>query len=288
MATRRVAWWTERAGTYLAWRPEWPVVVVVAASWVALALGLPGGHQHASTDPTGLGPSGATDMSGMSGMSGMHHHDHAISGVSQAAGATGSGSSIVLLLGWMLMCAAMMLPLALPAARHVAANTFAPRRPRALVVFVAAYLAPYLLLGLLLPLLDAALPGRDVGTGLLVGVGLLVAAAWQVSAWKRWAVLQCSGTVPLPPGGLSADRACAEFGVRQSLRCLAACWPLMTLMGLLMVVPTTLPDAAVLGGMAAVTALGVAESRSRRRRQLIPLLAAPLAAVGALAWLALA
>ena len=186
------------------------------------------------------------------------------------------------------MCAAMMLPLALPAARHVAVNTFAPRRPRALAVFVAAYLLPYVLLGLLLPLLDAALPGRDVGTGLLVGVGLLVAAAWQLSAWKRWAVLQCSETVPLPPGGLSADRACAEFGVRQSLRCLAACWPLMTLMGLLMVVPTTLPDAAVLGGMAAVAVLGVAESRSRRRRQLIPLLAAPLAAVGALAWLALA
>src|SRR5262245_57621725 len=229
-------------------------------------------------------------------MSGMHHHGQTMTGMpgmsgtdmTTAATSAGHAGTTGLLVGWALMCAAMMLPLALPAARHVAVNSFSPRRARALAVFVAAYLGVFIAPGLLLPLLDVALPGRDVHAGALVGLGLLLAAAWQVTAWKRWAVLSCSGTVPLPPAGLAADRACAEFGLRQGLRCLAACWPLMVLMAVVMVVPTTLPGSLVLVGMALATPMTVAESRWRRRRQLIPLLAAPLAAAGALAWVALA
>jgi predicted metal-binding membrane protein len=268
-----VAWWAEDVGTYLAWRPEWPVVVVTATAWAALLLGVPGGHHHASA-----GTAAPTTGS----MSGMHQH-----GTGTSAAATDVATA-GLLLGWALMCAAMMLPLALPAARHVAVNTFQPRRPRALGVFVLAYLLPFLSLGLLLPLADVAFPGRDVRTGVVVGLGLLLAALWQVTVWKRWAVLSCSETVPLPPGGLAADRACAEFGVRQGLRCLAACWPLMALMGVLMVLPSTLSDTALLTGMAIATGMTVAESRSRRRRELIPVLAAPLVAAGVLAWVTLA
>jgi predicted metal-binding membrane protein len=269
-----VAWWAEDVGTYLAWRPEWPVVVVTAAAWVALLLGVPGAHRHSAGSASGA-----------------HQHGHAMAGMGAPGAdveATTQAGTAGLLLGWALMCAAMMLPLALPAARHVAANTFRPRRPRALTVFAIAYLVPLLSLGLLLPPADVAIPGRDVRTGVLVGLGLLLAALWQVSVWKRWAVLSCSETVPLPPGGLAADRACAEFGVRQGLRCLAACWPLMALMGVVMVVPTTLSHTALLAGMAVGTAMSVAESRSRRRREIIPVLAAPLVVAAALAWVTLA
>ena len=207
------------------------------------------------------------------------------------AAAGGHVGAAALLAAAALMCVAMMLPLALPAARHVGVNTFRPRRLRALAVFGTAFLLPFVALGLLLPLAAVLVdraggPGAD--SGLVVGIGLLVAAAWQATTWKRWAVLSCSETVPLPPAGLAADRACAEFGIRQGLRCLAACWPLMALMGVVMVVPTGVPQTVVLAGMALVTAMTVAESRSRRRRQLIPLLAAPLAVAGALAWVALA
>ncbi len=233
-----------RAGVvadWLAWRPEWPVAALAAVAWVMLtshAVGAP------AAAPTGTG------------------HLHHLSGTT---------TPVMSLTWWAVMCVAMMLPLALPPARHVGLNS--PHRHRfvGVVLFTTAFLVPWVVLGaVLLPLSVIALSGGATGAG-LGAVLLAVAAGWQLSPWKRQAVLSCSRSVPLAPFGLRAVSSRVEFGVRQSLRCMAACWPLMALM-------VALPHGT--GGLLAmgvVTVAMVAEMRARRRRQLIPRLAAPMA-----------
>lgn len=228
----------EAMSTYLAWRPEWPLVLVVGAAWVALL-----------SSELGAGRS----------MEAMQPHQ------------TMAGSlDRQWVVSWTLMCVAMMLPLALPGARHVAVNSFDWRRWRATAVFASAFVLPWVAFGVLALLGVHALQARGVTATDLGTVVLLSAAVWQLTSWKRRAVLSCSRTVPLPPFGWRADAACAEFGLRQSLRCMLGCWPLMTLMA---VAPH---GAGGLWLMTALTVLMTVESRSRARRRLIPWLAVPL------------
>ncbi len=181
----------------LRWTPEWPVAALAALAWVAMAAGIgmpsgPPGHEH-------------------------HMHSH--------------GSVPAQLPGWGLMTLAMMLPVALPAVRHVALNSVRRRRTRAMVDFVLAYVAVWLVFGL------AAIAGYRVvtmtlmlGDRTLLVLALYFAMAWQLTRTKRRAILGCKRTVPLPPQGLHADVACARFGVLQAVRCLRSCWAMMLVM----------------------------------------------------------
>jgi predicted metal-binding membrane protein len=238
-----------QVSAYLAWRPEWPLVALVAVAWAALAVD----HLPADSSP-------------------VHHHAMAMPSPSVSAAVSPSWS----LSAWALMCVAMMLPLGLPAARHVATNSFRSRRVRATGVFSVAFLAPWVCVGVVALPAAAELEARGVSRPSLAVALLIVAGVWQLTPWKRQAVLSCSRTVPLPPVGLRSDAACAEFGVRQALRCLLACWPLMALMA---VTPHTLLGLAV---MAAATGVMVAEMRTRSRRRLIPMLAVPMLVTAAL------
>ena len=167
------------------------------------------------------------------------------------------------------MSVAMMVPVTLPAVRHVGLNSIRRRRRWAMVVYVASYVAVWVLFGVLALALLWAL--RSTGPDerqLVVGV-LVIATLWQLTAWKRRAVLACQRTVPLPPTGWRADYGCAHFGVRQAGRCVISCWPLMVLM-------------AVIGHgnlivMAALTAGIVAEQRVLAGRRLIALFGGALA-----------
>jgi predicted metal-binding membrane protein len=238
-----------RAGAvadWLSWRPEWPVAALAAAAWGMLA-------SQAAHAPTVVA----------TGTGHLHH-------------LPATGSPAMSLTAWTVMSAAMMLPLSLPAARHVGLNSPHHHRFVGVVLFTTAFLVPWVVLGaVLLPLGDVALSGGATGAGL--GAVLLAAAAgWQLSPWKRQAVLSCSRSVPLAPFGLRAVSSRVEFGGRQSLRCMAACWPLMALM---VVLPHS-PGGLLAMGL--VTVALVAEMRARRRRLLIPWLAVPMA-VAALA-----
>jgi predicted metal-binding membrane protein len=255
--------------SWLAWHPEWPLYPVVTAAWALLArhhLGPMSGHQMTATDPLpGMPPS--PDMT--HDMAGMAH------GAASSAGTVASVATD--LTHWSLMTVAMMLPLAFPAARHVVVNSFRQRRPRALAVFAVCFVLPWLALGWgLVEVADRF--ATDVPAAGLAAVLLLVAALWQVSPWKLEAVLSCSRTVPLPPAGIDADRACAWFGLRQSLRCLAACAPLMAVM------VVAVPGPWGLVAMAAASAFMLAETRSLQRARLVPLLAWPLLLAAALTW----
>jgi len=139
-----------------------------------------------------------------------------------ASGAVGRA-----LLDWALMTLAMMTPLTLPLLRHVVARSFLSRRHRAAALFLAAALAPWLLLGLVgLPLLAAA-PAWVVGAPLLAACGLLLSAAWQLSPMKRAALRRCHLTLPLAAHGKRADMDCVRQGLAYAGACISSCWVLM-------------------------------------------------------------
>jgi predicted metal-binding membrane protein len=239
-----------RAAIALAWRPEWPFTVVVAMAWVAMAL------IHALPAPEG------------------GHAAHGSHGETSATAVIG-----VAIGGWALMSVAMMVPVTLPAIRHVGLNSIRRRRQWAMAVYVASYLAVWVMFGVLTLTLVWAL--RSTGSGstgpddhqLVVGA-LTIATGWQLTTWKRRAVLACQRTVPLPPTGWRADYGCAHFGIRQAGRCVLSCWPLMLLMAVL--------GHSNLVVVAALTVGIVAERRALARKRLIVLFAAGLAV--ATAW----
>lgn len=219
-----------RATIALAWRPEWPLAVVVAMAWVALAV-IPSSTSH--------------------------HGSHSAASASAMIG------------GWALMSVAMMVPVTLPAVRHVGLNSIRRRRCWAMAVYVASYLAVWVMFGALALALVPALRSTGLGDHQLVVGALAVATMWQLTRWKRRAVVACQRTVPLPPTGWRADYGCAHFGVRQAGRCVISCWPLMLLM-------------AVVGHtnlvvMAALTVGIVAERRISAERRPLALLAGALA-----------
>lgn len=169
---------------------------------------------------------------------------------------------------WTLMSVAMMLPLALPAARHVGLNSLRSRRGRAMGLYAAAYLLVWVGFGVLA--LAVSAPAVRSPTALAVPAVLLLAAGWQLTPYKRRAILACRRTVPLPPVGRRADAACLRFGLLQAWRCVVSCWPVM----LLMAVAGHLHVAV----MAALTAALLAEERSKRATDVLRPLAVAFAA----------
>ena len=214
------------------WRPEWRVAAVAAAAWLALFAGL--GMQHEAP----------------------------------AAGHSAAGM-LAWLPGWLMMVTAMMVPLTLPAVRHLALNSVRGRRRRAMALFTAAYVVAWVAFGVAALGVDhllsehAGLPDRAV-----LAMALGVAAAWQLTRAKRRALFACGRTVPLPPFGRRADAGSVRYALLQARRCLQSCWALM----LVMVV------AGSLAWMVVLTALVVAEELTIRGRRLTRPAAALLAA----------
>lgn len=198
---------TQRVAVALAWRPEWPVVVVVAMAWVTLVV------IHASSSPSSS--------------------SHAAHGGTAAPAALGAAVGGWALMSWALMSVAMMVPVTLPAVRHVALNSIRRRQRRAMALYVGSYLAVWVVFGVLALALVWALSATGPDQRLLVLGALVLAALWQLTKWKRRAVVACQRTVPLPPAGWRADRGCVRFGVRQAGRCVVSCWPLMLLMAVI-------------------------------------------------------
>lgn len=118
------------------------------------------------------------------------------------------------------MAAAMMLPLVWRHAGLIAQRSLWRRRHRAIALFVAAYLAVWFVYGVLAA---TALRGRLLNAGVL----LLLAAVWQLTPWKRFALAACHRTIPLAPLGWKADRDCLRYGLRVAGNCLLSCWALM-------------------------------------------------------------
>jgi predicted metal-binding membrane protein len=131
--------------------------------------------------------------------------------------------------GWALMVAAMMSPLVIAPLRHVHDRSFARRRARSMLLFVAGYAAVWMIAGVGLQAM--ALAARWATPASLAGLGLAAAAAilWQVSPAKQWCLNRCHRRPPLAAFGAAADHDAFGFGLTNGAACVGACWALMSL-----------------------------------------------------------
>jgi predicted metal-binding membrane protein len=131
---------------------------------------------------------------------------------------------------WALMVAAMMAPLLLAPLRHVRDRSFARRRARATLLFVAGYAAAWMMAGVALQAI--ALAALWAMPAPVIGLGLVAAAAmaWQVSPAKQWCLNRCHRRPQLAAFGAAADFDAATFGLTNGAACVGTCWALMLLM----------------------------------------------------------
>lgn len=134
-----------------------------------------------------------------------------------------------------LMTAAMMGPLALPVARHVAQNSLRARRGQAVLLFLGSYLAVWTTFSLaalaIIAVGGAAAVSRATGPWLVLAL-VAIAVGWQLSATKRRILRTCQRPIPLPARGRAATVGSIRFGVVFGGRCIASCWALMLLLAI--------------------------------------------------------
>jgi predicted metal-binding membrane protein len=179
----------------LAWRhPEWWSLALSAVCWIVLLVETrPPDQVHAS----GAHAIGAA---------------HAIGGLRE----------------WALMVIAMMFPLAITPVRVTAERSLWRRRHRAIAEFLAGYVLVWLVVGAIGIWVLTTLPVVSwLGSNLSTGLGLLVAAAWQLAPAKRRALRACHRTAPLAGRGWRADRDCLAYGITSGGRCVLNCWAMM-------------------------------------------------------------
>jgi predicted metal-binding membrane protein len=238
------------------------LVAAIAGAWIAVVAIAVAAISGGSGDGAGMsgmpGMGGMAGMAGMQGMAGMTGSERA--GVSAAHHSVLLGGSTIAALGmWTLMVAAMMLPTALPAVRHVAANTLRRRRPRAMATFAAAYLLIWVAFG---ALVLAAAPAWSWLDRTAVAAGALtVAAVWQLTPFKLRALRDCHRPSSLPPTGRRATAGVLRFAWRNGGACVRSCWAMM----LAMAVAST----ATTFWMVAITGFVLVEKLAPRPRQAI-------------------
>ncbi|MEV0670204.1 DUF2182 domain-containing protein [Mycobacterium sp. NPDC050441] len=212
-AWRRL-WWTH---------PELSVLTVSVAAWLGVAelhLMMPshGGTQHCSTLPhTAAHRHGAIRLDAIADRC--------------AAMSSGAPEFPVSLGLWVVMAAAMMLPTTLPIARSISMNGRWNRRHRSQALFALGYLAVWSVFGAVVLGIVWFAGSKDVGVPVISGV-LAVAAAWELTRRKRFFLRACHRVHALPADGRRADRACVDEGLRNGLRCVGACGPMMLPMAL--------------------------------------------------------
>jgi predicted metal-binding membrane protein len=127
------------------------------------------------------------------------------------------------------MAVGMMVPLALPAARHVARNSLRRRRVEAVLAFLGAFASIWIVVALGVELLASVggwlLPVSPEPLVLATGAAI----AWHWTPWRRRALRACARSRPLPPEGWPAREACLAFGATVGGRCAVTCWPAMLL-----------------------------------------------------------
>ncbi|AGK51723.1 hypothetical protein BTI_3838 [Burkholderia thailandensis MSMB121] len=128
-----------------------------------------------------------------------------------------------------MMVAAMMAPLAAAPLRHVLERSFARRRMRAALLFVAGYAAVWLVAWIGLQIVAIAFTWVMPGPVARTGAGLALALLWQASPAKQGFLNVCHRRPPLAAFGVAADRDALRFGLASGVSCAGNCWALMLL-----------------------------------------------------------
>ena len=194
-----VPWRGSRLGGALAARPEWWVYLLSAGAWAGLGVTI--------LDP---------------GTSAGHgHHAH---------GVQGAASSVTLDSAfYLLMVAAMMLPLVAPAVRYVVRATLWRRRHRMAAYYVAGFGATWAAFGVSAVGARTALHIPVDHAGWIAGAAAL-AALWQAQRVRRRALKRCGDRPGLGLSGWRASCRALQAGGRHGVRCVATCGPSMLLM----------------------------------------------------------
>jgi predicted metal-binding membrane protein len=215
------------------------ILVVVAVAWILLIAVLASDPiRHAPAGARAAGGGSSTWIAGLPGKFGMAEVCELTGtpAVQHLGDMPGGHSAMMLGYGvapavamWALMVVAMMLPAAIPAARHLAVNSLRWRRRRAVVTFLAVFLLVWVGLGVLLAAISTLWSSIDGGA--VSATALALAAGWQLTVHKRRALRDCHRPSPLPPHGWRATAGVIRFASLNSLACLRSCWAMMVAMG---------------------------------------------------------
>ena len=133
-----------------------------------------------------------------------------------------------LTVGWALMLTAMMGPLLIAPVRHVHDRSFASRRARAIVLFLAGYAAIWIAAGVIF--LTVALLVRLVAPESWITALVVVAAlVWQLSPAKQACLNRGHAHPELAAFGPAANVDALRFGITHGVWCIGSCWALMLL-----------------------------------------------------------
>lgn len=211
------------ARRFLDRHPEWPVLLAAAAAWAAL-LG-------ARSPTPGSGARGPVPVSAHHASPGVQGGGWSSAWLDPASVATGWADGVHGFVPgvaagwghWALMVVAMMLPGLVPSVRHAAFASPRRRRHGTTALFVAAYLALWIVVGLGVTLVVGLLR-----PGVMAAAAVLVAAsAWELTPVVRRALARCHRSVPLGVEGRTADVAALRFGWFHARACAATCAPFM-------------------------------------------------------------
>ncbi len=125
------------------------------------------------------------------------------------------------------MLAAMMGPmLALPV-RHVLDRSFARRRLRAVMLLLAAYVAVWMVAGMLFLALGLAIPQNVLQSPVFVAAVVGVAFIWECSPFKQRCLNRGHAHTALAAFGVAAELDSLRFGLNHGIWCVGSCWALM-------------------------------------------------------------
>lgn len=237
--------------------PELSVLAVSALAWALLlapaSMRLPGvmDMSRAATSATAktaapmqmpamessMSMSAGMQMSGSMNMPGM---SRSISGMNMpTGGAAHRRASAGTTMDWTfpmlaVMVLAMMLPATTGSVRQVGARSLWCRRRRAAGEWIAGYVGVWLAASAVIVGLRAATTAAGVLTTgpLALVIGLVLAAAWQLTPFKRAALNGCHRTRPLALRGVRADWDCFAWGTMIGRECVISCGPMMAAMTL--------------------------------------------------------
>jgi predicted metal-binding membrane protein len=209
---------------HVAWRhPEWWTLALSGGAWVAIAT--------VATSAAGATGHGHAELRSLPDL------------VAVAAHAR----------DWLLMIAAMMLPLSVGSIQATAARSLWRRRHRAIFFWLAGYLTPWLVLGLVVSIFTNQLSSGQAISGSLAALAFIAAGLWQVAPPRARALMRCHKTQPLAPKGWHANYDCVRYGWSTGVNCVSAC-------GVLMVACWLLGHGGLgLAGMLMATGIGLAE-----------------------------
>ena len=137
--------------------------------------------------------------------------------------------STALAAGWALMLVAMMSPVLIPDIRHIRLQSLKRHRTGVTMLFVAGYVAVWMVVGLVLLAASLWLGVSMPGSYFPAIAVLLLALAWQMSPVKQRCLNRCHALFEMPAFGKDAAIAALRSGLVRGIWCAGSCWLLMLL-----------------------------------------------------------